>query len=222
VGTMMMENNADDLRKKNQIFAGTYRILMNKSFYLFTIIKVLKIIFIFEQNKAKVDYDTKVTNIDLEDEIFELILKLFYFYTDNNSDNCMIILSSDFAYTFNSIDKSRFERLIDFYVNCLKTLKEKSYKFSTNHTIFNIIKSIIFDILVIKLLIKNDSVKVEKFIDKILKMLKYYLEIPSLDNEKTFKDLRRLLMKIHVNNTVFSEFKNILVKNNQNKKMCKF
>ena len=104
--------------------------------------------FIFEQNKAKVDIATKLTRLDLEDELFEEILRLFYFYTDNNPDNCMVILSSDFAYTFNAIDKSKFEELIDFYVNCLKTLREKNYKFSTNHTIFRIIKNIILDILV--------------------------------------------------------------------------
>ena len=146
--SLINEENADGLRKENQIFFGTYRILMNKSFYLFTIIKVLKIISIFEQNKAKVKTATKITKIDLEDDLFEEILRLFYFYTENNPDNCMVILSSDFAYTLNAIDKSKFEDLIDFYVNCLKTLREKNYKFSTNHTIFRIIKSIILDILV--------------------------------------------------------------------------
>jgi hypothetical protein len=135
------ENN-----KREKLSPDVYRILINKSFYLFTIVKCIKIIFTFEQNKAKLDITTKITKIDIEEEIYDDILKLFYYYTENNPDNCMIILTSDFAFTFNSIDKGKFEKLMIFYISCLKTLRKNNYKFSTNATIFSIIKNIISDL----------------------------------------------------------------------------
>ena len=142
------DEGINKFEENSNILYDTYRILMNKSFYQFSIIKIMKILFFYELNKEKQKIDSNLTRIDLEEELFNNILTLLYFYTDKNPDNCMVILSFEFAYIFNYINSNNFEKLIDFYLYCLATLRENSYKFSTNYTVFEIMKRIIFDIMV--------------------------------------------------------------------------
>ena len=136
-----MDNHDNDQMLKN-ILHSNYRILINKSFYLFTILKFLKIL--FDYNKKKL---IKV-KLELNDDIFDLIIKLIYFYTENNPENCIVILSSDFSFTFNTVDKRKFDKLIDLFINCFKTLRIKNHKFSKNLMIFTYIKDLIIKILV--------------------------------------------------------------------------
>jgi hypothetical protein len=136
-----MDKN-DENQMINNVYHSNYRILINKSFFLFSILKLLKILIEYnKKNRIK-------QKVELSEELFEKILKLIYFYTDNNSENCVVFLSSNFDFTFNSFDNKKFEKFIDLYINCFMTLRLKNYKFSSSKRIFKTIKDLIIEILV--------------------------------------------------------------------------
>jgi len=135
-------DNKDDNQMINNVNHSNYRILINKSFYLFSVLKLLRILIEYnKKNRIKL-------KVELNEDLFEKILKLIYFYTEDNSENCVIFLSSNFDFTFNSFDKKKFERFIDLYINCFMTLRLKNYKFSSSKRIFKTIKDLIIEILV--------------------------------------------------------------------------
>ncbi len=96
----------------------------------------------------KQDIVASLSKVDFDENLFSEIIKLLYYYSDDNPDNCMIIFSSEFVYTFNSLRKNNYESLNDLYVNCLQTLRRYNYKFSNNHTIFVIIQNLINELKV--------------------------------------------------------------------------
>jgi hypothetical protein len=146
--TLDLDRKATTNQNKDIILCEIYRILMNKSFYVTTIIKFIKLVVVFERNKTKQDIVASLSKVDFDENIISDIIKLLYYYSDDNPDNCMIIFSSEFVYTFNSLRKNNYESLNDLYVNCLQTLRRYNYKFSNNHTIFVIIQNLINELKV--------------------------------------------------------------------------
>jgi hypothetical protein len=146
--TLDLERKATSNQNKDNIPCEIYRILMNKSFYVSSIIKFIKLVVIFERNRMKQDIVASLSKVDFDENLFSEIIKLLYYYSDDNPDNCMIIFSSEFVYTLNSLNKYNYESLHNLYVNSLQILRKYNYKFSNNHTIFVIIQNLINELKV--------------------------------------------------------------------------
>jgi len=97
------------------------KILVNKSFYLFAVIKIVKIQYeAFEQKNPLIE---NMNNFKLNDMFLDTILKFLYFYIENSLDNCMFLLTSSFLKIINMISKNQLLRFIDFLLYYLKTIK---------------------------------------------------------------------------------------------------
>ena len=143
------ENSNLSYDNKESIKFETYRVLFNKSFYIYSILKMLKIC-TSVNNHNKISNDINFINGTLkendkfkDDELLNLILELLYFYTQGNSENCMILLSKEFLNIIINANPKNIERLIDLFYHCLKTINHHKYHFACNHTAFRIVKHII-------------------------------------------------------------------------------
>ena len=130
-------NKVNTLIQNIDISEPTFKLLMNKTFFIFTIIKVLKFKKLVQKNN---DFD--------DNSLFDEILRLLHFYTSENPDNCMIILGSEFLFLLESINNDNSDKLIEFFFNCLKIIDKNSYHISNKDTLMNIIKKILKNIQV--------------------------------------------------------------------------
>ena len=108
-----------------------YRVLLNKSFYLFTVCKSLKIL-----------------QINLEDsqnkgELFQEIQRLLYYFIDDNPDNCLIVLASEIMYNHLFTTTENVIHLIKLFNKCLDVLIKYSYKLSSTKNIFKFLKTML-------------------------------------------------------------------------------
>lgn len=90
-----------------------YRILMNQSPYIHSIIKVLSVF-------NKFTFDSQEERNELELKLIDSIFKIFYFYVEDNPDNCITILSKKFLNELLKINDLYIEKILSFQYYCLK------------------------------------------------------------------------------------------------------
>ena len=125
--------------KKNKLLNNSkYQLLMNKSFFVFSLVKFVKI-----QNEFEKISRENCVELPLVDyKIYDEILKVLYFYTKDNSDNCSIALGSEFVYMTEDMNKLQIMKFIDFEINCLNIIKRHNYQLISISPLINSIKEI--------------------------------------------------------------------------------
>jgi hypothetical protein len=114
--------------KKNKLRNHSYfQLLLNKSFFLFSLIKFLKI----QNDLDNLRKKNKIEVSSLDYSIIDGMLKVLYFYINDNPDNCSLVLSSKFFQMMGEMDVKIIGKFIDFYVICFKTLKKYNYVLSS-------------------------------------------------------------------------------------------
>jgi hypothetical protein len=162
---------------KNKQDRFNYNLVMTKSNYLQVICRILE----FPEAKKSLSYDS-----------IDLILKLLYYFTENEPDNCMIGLSSDILYALFEINPNYSEKILDYIINCLKTLYFYKYEF----TFSKFIRKISFDIW-------SNTIDLDNMypcLHRLLKIIKLQLSIPSLNKQITVNSVRKILKTEIFNN----------------------
>ena len=127
-----------------------YRVLMNKSFFIFTVVKYLDIFY----------NDIKEISIQIETEnkLILKVLKLLYFFVEENEDNCIIGLSTAILSHLSASRGSNSDKILKYIYYCMNTLSLKKYEMSKSkkwlkyaHKVYNksLVKSINFRIMTI-------------------------------------------------------------------------
>jgi len=111
-------------KTKNKTKNDIQMIIINKTFYVYSLIKVIKIqYFIFEsQNKRNNSNFFKINDILLDN-----IFKFLYFYIENNINNCMFLFTHSFLQIIMIINKCQLMKFVDFLLFFFKTLKKSNY-----------------------------------------------------------------------------------------------
>ena len=108
-----------------------FQLLFNKSFYIFTLLKSIKIL-----NFSK-------NNDNVNQKLFEEVLKILNFFCDDNPDNCMVVIMSDVVNLFNYLNHDQLINLIEHFSKCFKVLVKNSYYLSSYYNIFSFLKKLI-------------------------------------------------------------------------------
>ena len=126
-------------RKSNRLSNNTYsepheesrlgrlRILLNKTFYIYSVVKSIKIL-------------NFLSNHEISGELFNEVLKLLYFISENDDDNCMILLIYDILLLNLYVNMQQEILLIKLIQRCLKIIKKNSIKICSLKRILKFIK----------------------------------------------------------------------------------
>jgi hypothetical protein len=100
-----------------------YRVIMNKSFFHFSVAKFINIFYneIIEITMLK----------DKENKIIDTVLKVLYFYVEENPDNCLTALSSAVLTNLSAMSGPNSDKILKFIHYCIHTLAINKYELST-------------------------------------------------------------------------------------------
>jgi len=98
---------------KESISFLQYRYLMNKSDFVYSILKILNFI---EPNS---DFDTS---------IYDNIIQLVTFFCQDHPDNVIIIFNTELLVAICKFPEDHAEYIFDFFISCLKTLVHYEYE----------------------------------------------------------------------------------------------
>ncbi len=174
-----------------------FKILINKSFYINTIIKGLKIIVLTELNKKR-DLDVIVNP-----NIFVAILRLLYFYVEENIDNCFTILNSNFFALIDYLDLPQVDLLLNYLTFILVNLMNNSKQFTSSKIIIKICKIILNKIL----RYQNNLNLMLKYIN----VLKLVNDFSYTDQTYFYERIRKILKEFYHENNILSQFKSNLL-----------
>jgi hypothetical protein len=100
-----------------------FRVLMNKSFFPFSVTKYLDVFF----GEVKEVSQQKET----ENKLVKKVLKLLYFFVEDNPDNCLIALTTGMLAHLSSSGGANSEKILTFIHYCISTLSSYKYELST-------------------------------------------------------------------------------------------
>ena len=178
-----------------------YRRLVNKSFYLFSLVKSIKIISNSKKIEQKNKYDKNNSNIN--DDLFNKIITFLFYLVENDSDNCILILSSEIISSYEAINYNQAEKLIDLYYYCLSILNAKAINLSSFRYLMTFIKSVFNDL--------NNKPNLVKIFEKAFLLLQRFIQLTVANENYMFKSFRKLLKKIHKQNDILSHIKQLFL-----------
>ena len=119
----------------------------------------------------------------MDDEIFLKILKLSYFYINNNLDNCSMFLTSDFLSNIEFLNGEQLFNMLDLVEHSLKTIYLYSAEIQVDSQLIHLLK-----VAIVK---SSNSICL---IDKILKIMQIILKINFLEEQNTLRKMRKLMI----------------------------
>lgn len=192
-----------------------FRILLNKSNIIFSVIKIIKILQLEHLSKYK-SLETFKLDAPLNDEIF----KLLGFFLEENLENCIIFLSSDFTEIFININhtdddspSNQIYKFVELLEYAILSLLKANYDFSSNFTIIKIIKEISS-----KCSINSSKYRSQRYVEntililsKLFNIIKCCTRLQFVNYEHTEEKLRRIVKNIYKDNTFFKEYLTFLI-----------
>ena len=100
-----------------------YRVLMNKSYFAFSIAKYLDIFYNEVQEIS--------SQIEIENKLIDKVLKFLYFYVENNPDNCIIGLSTAILSHLSAARGPNSLNFLIFIYYCMYIIASEKYELST-------------------------------------------------------------------------------------------
>ena len=153
------------------------KILINKTYVLQSIFKSINIFHSFSvSNNSK-------NLFFMDDEIFHKILKLSYFYINNNLDNCFMFLTSDFLSNIEFLNGEQLFNMLDLVEHCLKTIYLYSAEIQVDSQLIHLLK--------VSIVKSSNSICL---IDKILKIMQIIVKINFIEEQNTVRKMRKLMI----------------------------
>ena len=173
------------------------RILINKTPFLFSLIKSLEIL----------SLNNNESNIE-KTYISQLFLFL-NFYAHNSPDNCLVLLSSKVLKALILLHIEYLPLFIDLLEYIIKTHKKLNICFGQNNMLFKVIEK-----LVIKIIDKSEFILYSR---KLLGIINKLCHFNYLYLENNINKIRKIIKNIVNNIQIFSHFKDLLIKKENNK-----
>lgn len=190
-------SNKQDEFMATRKFLLKLKIMINKSFYVNTLINGLKIIILIELNKKR-ELDIKI-----DDAIFNEILRFLYFYIEDNIDNCFAILNSNLFELIIYLNIAQVDLLLNYLSFILVNLLKNKADFASSKEIIKICK-----IIHNKILMNSDDLKLML---KFINILKLITDFSFIDEAYVYHSLRKLLKEFYKGNKVLLQFKSFLL-----------
>ena len=124
----------------------------------------------------------------MDDEIFHKILKLSYFYINNNLDNCFMFLTSDFLSNIEFLNGEQLFNMLDLVEHCLKTIYLYSAEIQVDSQLIHLLK--------VSIVKSSNSICL---IDKILKIMQIIVKINFIEEQNTVRKMRKSMIFFLVN-----------------------
>ena len=191
---IMQDDNAD---KKEENYS-MIRLLINKTPFVFTVVKSLTMLLTMNDNTNNIG-QTYTSS-------------LFYFlsfYVQNSPDNCLFLLSSKILKSFLMLNFEYLPAFIDLFEYMIKILKEANICLSQNNYLVKVVETLIEKI-------SEKSEYITHF-HKLWGILNKLSHMNYFHQEHTMNKIRKTIKNIFNKNKILSEFKNILIDKRDNK-----
>ena len=119
----------------------------------------------------------------MDDEIFHKILKLSYFYINNNLDNCFMFLTSDLLSNIEFLNGEQLFNMFDLVEHCLKIIYLYSAEIQVDSQLIHLLK--------VSIVKSSNSICL---IDKILKIMQIIVNINFIEEQNTVRKMRKLMI----------------------------
>lgn len=203
-------NRLDNIIEKNVMsavenlelnFDNLKNAILNKTFYIFTLFKSLKIIIATHRNKNKFELKQKEPNLDKG--FIEKLVLFMYIYSEENVENILVTISSYFTDIILLLPKSYFEQFLQYYIYIFTYLHNIDYKPGNLDSFMNFLECILLNV-------KSKDTNLIIDIINLLNIIKEFSTTVSKINP-ILKSLLKQLYKCH---SVFKNFKEFIIKNN--------
>jgi hypothetical protein len=178
---------SSDIVAEKKLNLIPYNLLMSKSVYIFSLIKIFPI----GESKG------------MPGDLIDSILTNLYYFIEKQPDNCLLFLSQPILNSLYSISYKYTEKVLDLIISALKILISHSY--SLNHVIN--IKN-----FVIKFCYKTlNKENMYSCLFRLLKILKLVYPIKTLYKKETLNSLRKDLIKMCQDYNLINLYKEYLI-----------
>ena len=174
----------------------TIRLLINKTPFVFTLVKSLTMLLTMNDNTNNIG-QTYTSS-------------LFYFlsfYVQDSPDNCLFILSSKIIKSFLLLNLEYLPAFIDLFDYMIRTLKESNICLCQNTSLVKVVETLIFKI-------SEKSEYINHF-HKLLGILNKLCHMSYFHQEHVMNKIRKTIKNIFHQNKIFSDFKNLLIIDNK-------
>ena len=189
---MNLPISSDENADKKEESYKMIRLLINKTPFVFTLVKSLTMLLTMNDNTNNIGQT--------------YISSLFYFlsfYVKNCPDNCLFILSSKILKSFLMLNIEYLSTFIDLFEYMIKCLKEADICLSQNSLLVKVV-----EILVGKISDKSEYIN---HFHKLLGILNKLCHMNYFHQEHIKNKIRKTIKNIYNNNSIFSDFKNLLI-----------
>ena len=183
------------------------RILLNKTPFVFTMIKSIQVLLLPIQDERKCEVFHNINNDHNADkpcnELMEVMFRVLFFFIKDSPDNCFLILNRLILDTFILLPDTQSHRCLGLLEYTVRLLKEKEYYICH-------INPLIKYLHILALRTGNSKSFVYNF-EQILTIFKMLCKLNLLHQEHIFMKLRKVMKKIWVNNDILIQFRNVLI-----------
>jgi len=173
-----------------------YRVLINKSPLLFSLVKVLKILYEMEAEKR---------DQNLEHRLLNSILRLLHFYIEENPDNCMVVLSKQILSVIAEADHSCIEKILGLAYCCLKCMCNHEFEVVSSLKWIEQLQAGFFKLL------DDDSNSLNSILIFLKIIKKISLDIPTLFHSLLINNIRENIAVIFRKCPCLKEYKDYIV-----------
>ena len=182
-----------NVKDKKEDSYNIIRLLINKTPFIFTLVKSLTILLNMNENSEN----------NIGQAYASSLFSFLSFYIRNSPDNCLFILSSKILKSFSLLSIEYIPSFIELFEYIIKLLKEYNICLGQNNSLVKIV-----EILFKK--ISDKSEYISHFI-KLLKILNKLCYLNYFHKEHSMNKLRKTIKNIYFNNKIIPDFKKLLI-----------
>ena len=184
------ERNVPD--KKEESY-GMIRLLINKTPFVFTLVKSLTMLLSMNDNSVNTIGQAYASSL----------FSFLGFYIKNSPDNCLFILNSNILKSFLLLNIEYIPAFIDLFEYIIKNLKEYNICLSQNNSLVKVIQALFQKI--------SDKSEYITHFHKLLGILNKLCHMKYFHQEHSINKLRKAIKNIFNNNQIFTDFKDLLM-----------
>ena len=188
-----LKDEKTNIKDKKEESYGIIRLLINKTPFVFTLVKSLTMLLTMNDN----------ANINLGQAYASSLFSFLSFYIRNCPDNCLFVLSSKILKSFLLLNIEYIPAFIDLFEYIIKKLKESNICLSQNNSLVKVIETLFQKI--------SDKSEYITHFKKLLGILNKLCHMKFFHQEHSMNKLRKTIKNIYNNNKIFSDFKELLI-----------
>ncbi len=176
-----------------KILLSKYKVLINKTPIMFTLLKSLKILIKCTKNMN--DYKT------IEQNYFDAIFKILYFFVEKNIDNCILVLCKDIIMCFIDFPKLNIEQLFSFIIYILTQILHNSEEitFSQLNYLVKLLKNISSNI--------KGNLNDYELLENLFRIMSKLAKIKYLNDEHMLNKLRAFIKDCFEKYSIIGSFR---------------